>query len=59
MEQQFILKTYANYSIFELAFMTQEERNWVIKRINEEQKKSKQGTTPAPKDRAMPPKRNV
>lgn len=59
MEQQFILKTYANYSIFELAFMTQEERNWVINRIREEQKKSRQQGAPAPKERAMPPKRNA
>jgi hypothetical protein len=33
MEQQFILKEYAGYTIFEQNQMTSEERLWILKRL--------------------------
>lgn len=36
MEQQFQLKFHGNYSLFEQAQMTAEERAWVMKRLDKE-----------------------
>jgi hypothetical protein len=41
MEQEFLLKRYGNFSIFEINTMTAEERNWFLTRINKENKKIK------------------
>jgi hypothetical protein len=42
MEQSFLLKYYGGYDIYEQAMMTAEDRNWIIKRINDENKKQEE-----------------
>jgi hypothetical protein len=41
MEQEFLLKRYGDFSIFEINAMTAEERNWFLTRINKENKRIK------------------
>lgn len=40
MEEEFILKHYGNFSLFEMAHMNAMERSWHIERLKEELKKS-------------------
>jgi hypothetical protein len=49
MEQEFQLKYFCGYDKFEMAFMNAEERNWILKRANEEAKKQQEANTPSPK----------
>lgn len=39
MEEAFLLKYYGQYSNFEMAFLTAEERKWLIERISKEKSK--------------------
>ena len=39
MEQEFLLKQYGHFSLFELSLMTAESRNWHIQRLDKEFKK--------------------
>jgi hypothetical protein len=60
MEEQFILKRYCKFSVFEQHFMSAEERAWQIARMNKENKRMNQRGSTAPpgtQNRAMPPER--
>jgi hypothetical protein len=51
MEEEFLLKYHGNYSKFELAYMTAEERKWNIDRINKEKTREAES---AKSNQAMP-----
>ena len=56
MEQEFILKQYGHYSRFEMILMNAEERAWIIKRIDQENKRiNQQNKSAGSSGRAMPP----
>lgn len=49
MEQSFLLKYYGGFDIFEMQFMTAEERAWYIDRINKEIKRQNESSKGGPK----------